>query len=211
MKKKYSLLLTVLSITILFSACGKIDANEKSSENANSSSALNNVTSETSSTDIDKANDEIEEETKTTEINISANSGYADSNHGINVIGLKSYKKLDDGINKDKAGKNKRYLVLFLEINNKMLDEDYINVNYLSTKVDGKKIKNTYLLNYPEGFETIFQHVEAQGVLRGFIVWKVPKDWKKIEIKYSGWKDSEHLNINCTFTPDDYFDPPQYS
>lgn len=201
------LFLLVLSMSILFSACGRIDSSNKN----NTSSGTNTSTSGNSSKDdTDMEQEPIEDDSKITEITVSANSGYADDKHEVTVLGLKSYKKLDDGTYKDKAVKNKKYLVLFLEIGNKMIDEDYINVNYLSAKVDGKEITNTVLFNEPEGFQTIFQHVGSQDSLRGFVVWEVPKDWKKIEIKYSGWEDSDNLNINCTFTPDDYFDPPQY-
>lgn len=211
MKNKCSLLLVTLSITVLFSACGKINSGQTPSNDKNISSTTSDVTSEPSSTNIDEEENNVdEEETKTTEINISANSGYADEKHEVTVLGLKSYKKLDNGTYKDKAAKNKKYLVLFLEISNKTLEEDYINVNYLSAKVDGKEITNTVLFNEPEGYQTIFDHVGVQDTLKGFVVWEVPKDWKKIEIKYSGWEDIDNLNINCSFTPDDYFDPPQY-
>lgn len=211
MKNKCSLLLLTLSITVLFSACGKINSGQTPSNDTNISSTTSDVTSEPSSTNIDEEENNVdEEETKTTEINISANAGYADEKHEVTVLGLKSYKKLDNGTYKDKAAKNKKYLVLFLEISNKTLEEDYINVNYLSAKVDGKEITNTVLFNEPEGYQTIFDHVGVQDTLKGFVVWEVPKDWKKIEIKYSGWEDIDNLNINCSFTPDDYFDPPQY-
>lgn len=208
MKSKYSIFLAALSITVLFSACGKIDGN-----NVDTSSASDSVTSQSSSTDnndITEGNGEEEEwETETVEADISTESGYASSKRTVRVLGLKSYKKLDNGIYKDKAGKNKKYLVLFLEIVNNMIDDDYINANYLSAKVDGKDITNSVLFNEPEGYQTIFQHVGGEDTLSGFIVWEVPKDWKKIKIKYSGWKDTDNLNINCTFTPDDYMDPPR--
>lgn len=201
--------LLALSMSILFSACGRIDSNNTNSTSSGTNSAIS--TSESSSeANSDMEQEPTEDNSKITEATVSVNSGYGDDKHEVTVLGLKSYKKLDDGTYKDKAGKNKKYLVLFLEISNKMIDEDYINVNYLSAKVDGEEITNTVLFNEPEGFQTIFQNIGSESSLRGFVVWEVPKDWKKIEIKYSGWEDSDHLNINCTFTPDDYFDPPQY-
>ena len=79
----------------------------------------------------------------------------------------------------DKAAKDKSYLVLFLEIYNKQNEKDYINVNYLSTKVDDTEITNTVLFNEPEGFQTVFQNIEPENTLSGFIVWEVPKDMEK--------------------------------
>lgn len=194
MEKKIHLIPVILILTILFSSCGKIDSDGNSSK-------ANIVTSGT----------EIQEEPKEPlEATISAKAGYGDAKRQINVIGFKTYKKLESEMYTDKAAKDKSYLVLFLEIYNKQNEKDYINVNYLSTKVDDTEITNTVLFNEPEGFQTVFQNIEPENTLSGFIVWEVPKDWKKIEIVYNGWKDSDNLSINCTFTPDDYFNPPKY-
>ncbi len=194
MEKKIHLIPVILILTILFSSCGKIDSDGNSSK-------ANIVTSGT----------EIQEEPKEpVEATISAKAGYGDAKRQINVIGFKTYKKLESEMYTDKAAKDKSYLVLFLEIYNKQNEKDYINVNCLSTKVDDTEITNTVLFNEPEGFQTVFQNIEPENTLSGFIVWEVPKDWKKIEIVYNGWKDSDNLSINCTFTPDDYFNPPKY-
>ena len=194
MEKKIHLIPVILILTILFSSCGKIDSDGNSSK-------ANIVTSGT----------EIQEEPKEpVEATISAKAGYGDAKRQINVIGFKTYKKLESEMYTDKAAKDKSYLVLFLEIYNKQNEKDYINVNYLSTKVDDTEITNTVLFNEPEGFQTVFQNIEPENTLSGFIVWEAPKDWKKIEIVYNGWKDSDNLSINCTFTPDDYFNPPKY-
>ena len=194
MEKKIHLIPVILILTILFSSCGKIDSDGNSSK-------ANIVTSGT----------EIQEEPKEpVEATISAKAGYGDAKRQINVIGFKTYKKLESEMYTDKAAKDKSYLVLFLEIYNKQNEKDYINVNYLSTKVDDTEITNTVLFNEPEGFQTVFQNIEPENTLSGFIVWEVPKDWKKIEIVYNGWKDRDNLSINCTFTPDDYFNPPKY-
>jgi len=194
MRKKIRLIPVILIFTILFSSCGKIDSDSNSSK-------ANIVTSGT----------ETQEEPKEpVEATISAKAGYGDAKRQINVIGFKTYKKLESEMYTDKAAKDKSYLVLFLEIYNKQNEKDYINVNYLSAKVDDTEITNTVLFNEPEGFQTIFQNIEPENTLSGFIVWEVPEDWKKVEIVYNGWKDSDNLSINCTFTPNDYFNPPKY-
>ena len=188
MEKKIHLIPVILILTILFSSCGKIDSDGNSSK-------ANIVTSGT----------EIQEEPKEpVEATISAKAGYGDAKRQINVIGFKTYKKLESEMYTDKAAKDKSYLVLFLEIYNKQNEKDYMY--YKRDNI----ITNTVLFNEPEGFQTVFQNIEPENTLSGFIVWEVPKDWKKIEIVYNGWKDSDNLSINCTFTPDDYFNPPKY-
>lgn len=199
MGKKICLIPVILIFTILFSSCGKIDSSGNSSK-----------TKIVDTSNIDTSIELQEEAKEPVEATIDANTGYGDAKRQVNVIGLKTYQKLESEMYTDKATKNKKYLVLFLEIYNKQNEKDYINVNYLSTKVDGIEITNTVLFNEPEGFQTIFQNIEPENTLNGFIVWEVPKNWKKIEIVYNGWKDSDNLSINCTFTPDDYFNPPKY-
>ncbi|MCI9080358.1 MAG: DUF5067 domain-containing protein [Lachnospiraceae bacterium] len=227
MKKFFQMISVNIFIIILLTSCGEDNTNKPSSL-----SNMQEVPYETSTSKEDDKNTEREtgkkeenvkekpdgnitqepkEEEQIIKATIDTQTGYSDNQCQISVIGLKSYKKIESKLYKDKASKNKKFLVLFLEIINKKNDKDYINVNYLSAKVDGKEVKNTVLFNEPEGFKTIFQNIEPQNTLRGFIVWEVPDNWKKIKIIYNGWKDSNNLSLNCTFTPKDYFDPPQYN
>ncbi len=223
MKKIYTLVTMALTMLVLFSACGKTDINSSSNSKISSNSSIhssensaivkddNNIENDSSSENKKTEENNSDTNQKIVKATIDTKAGYADNKRQINVIGLKSYKKLKSKLYKDKASKNKKFLVLFLEITNTQNDKDYINVNYLSAKVDGKEIKNSVLFNEPEGFQTIFKNIESGETLRGFIVWEVPDNWEKIEIIYDGWKDSSNLSLNCTFTPDDYFDPPQYN
>jgi len=225
MKKIHSLILVFVSITILFSSCNKTNT-AKLAENTTAASAGTATPYKEKTESEIKEKTEKPEENKTTEpgiketkpeetkirhISIGTETGYTDEKHQINIIGFKSYKKLESKLYKDHAGKNKKYIVLFLEITNKTIDKDYINVNYLSARLDGKKIKNTVLFNDPEEFQTIFKNIEPGNTLKGFIAWEVPENWKKLEIKYGGWKYIDNFNLDCILTPDDYFDPPQYN
>ncbi len=226
MKKKYSLVPLLLCMTVLFSSCGKEGTDKLpdisfSPDPGISSSAKNDTTEENTSIPAeDKVNPENQETEESNvpekkkeiiKASIDTETGYTDEKRQISVIGFKHYNKLKSKLYKDTAAKNNEFIVLFLEITNKQNDKDYINVNYLSAKVDGKEIANSVLFNEPEGFQTIFKNVESDEVLRGFIVWEVPENWQKIEVVYNGWKDSSNLSLDCTLTPDDYFDPPQYS
>ena len=226
MKKKYSLVPLLLCITVLFLSCGKEGTDKLpdisfSPDPGISSSAKNDTTEENTSIPAeDKVNPENQETEESNvpekkkeiiKASIDTETGYTDENRQVSVIGFKHYKKLKSKLYKDTAAKNNEFIVLFLEITNKQNDKDYINVNYLSAKVDGKEIANSVLFNEPEGFQTIFKNVESDEVLRGFIVWEVPENWQKIEVVYNGWKDSSNLSLDCTLTPGDYFDPPQYS
>ena len=44
----------------------------------------------------------------------------------------------------------------------------------------------------------------------GFIVWEVPKNWKTLDIAYSGFEHVNQNHIEMTFSKKDLQDPPQY-
>ena len=142
---------------------------------------------------------------------ISQEQQYSGDNVDVKVLGLKEYKDIKGETYTDKAGKGKKFLVLFLSITNNTSEDDYINYNYISAKIDGKNIEHTFLVNDPKSYPTIFTHVPAGGTIGGFIVWKVPEDWKKFKFTYNGWKDRDNVSLEAEFTPDDLSDPLIYN
>ena len=88
----------------------------------------------------------------------------------------------------------------------------HTNLNIHSSFCDGHKdILNTVLFNDPEVYPTIFSNIAANSYYGGFIVWEVPKNWKKIKISYEGWRDSDGLTLNSTLTKKDLKKPEKYS
>ena len=233
MLKKVYLTLLVMLLCITIPGCGKSetpDSGVSPEPSSNPSSGLdnsnNNDTTETSETDApldkttspeDTGTPEPEQtpgkakKTKTETAILSPDQQYSDDSKTVKILGLKEYKKLESENYTDKAGKGKKFLVLFLSITNTASEEDYINYNYVSAKVDGKAIENTFLVNEPKSYPTIFTHVPAGGTIGGFIVWKVPEDWKKFKFTYNGWKDRDNVSLKAEFTPDDLSDPLIYN
>lgn len=142
---------------------------------------------------------------------LSANKQYSDAYRVVKFLGLKEYETLKGDNYTDKAAKNKKFLVLFLSIRNASADNDYINPNYISAKVDGKNIEHTFLVNDPKNYPTLFTNIEAGKTIGGFIVWEVPKNWKKFQMEYSAWKNVDGLVLTAKFTPDDLKDPIIYN
>lgn len=139
-----------------------------------------------------------------------SDQGYSDSNCEVSILGLKEYKTIKTKKFTDKAGKGKKYLVLFLKVRNRTNSTIYFNVNYLKAKLDGKKIENTFLLNKPENYPTIFSNIVADSYYGGFIVWKVPENWKKLDITYDGWKASDGLSLSAELGKKDLSKPEKY-
>ena len=223
MLKKVYLTLLVMSLCITIPGCGKSGTTDSSinpeiSSNPSSGPDNSNNTTETPETDAPSektispettGTPEPEQtpgkakKTKTEIAMIAQNQQYADNNRTVRVLGLKEYKKIESETYTDKAGKGKKFLVLFLSIKNNTSEEDYINYNYISAKVDGKKTEHTFLVNEPKSYPTIFTHVPAGGTIGGFIVWEVPEDWQKLNFTYNGWKNRNNVSVKAEFTPDD--------
>ncbi|MCX4326103.1 MAG: DUF4352 domain-containing protein [Lachnospiraceae bacterium] len=232
MSKKVYLTLLVILLCITMPGCGKsenpdISANPEASSNP-SSGADNNNNNTTELPEISEPPEETEspettknpepEQTpgktkkpKTETVTLVPDQQYSDDNKAVKILGLKEYQKLESENYTDKAGKGKKFLVLFLSITNTASEEDYINYNYVSAKVDGKSIENTSIINEPKSYPTIFTHIPSGSTIGGFIVWKVPEDWKKMEFVYNGWKDRDNVSLKATFTPDDLSDPLIYN
>lgn len=143
--------------------------------------------------------------------NLSEDTPYKDSEHSIKILGLKEYKSLKSDLYVDKPQKGNKFLVLFLLVSNNTGNDEYINVNYLSAKVDGKEIENSFLVNEPKNYATIFTNIGAGERKAGFIVWEVPSGWKKFNMVYDGWTYTSNFSIKCKFTQKDLSDPPMYS
>ena len=180
MKKIYSIISLLALCSIILTSCGTIKSDTSSnspSENVNTDSPVSsNIKESSNSEENNKVTEEPIEQKK---IALSRKQAYVDSEREISILGLKEYKKLKGERFTDKAPKGKKYLVLFLKVKNCLTDKDYFNVNNLSAELDGKEIENTFLLNDPEGYPTIFSNIEPETSIGGFIVWEVPEDWKK--------------------------------
>ena len=225
MSRKVYLALLIISLCISLPGCGKPVQPDNNTDTENSS---NNSTTETPAADVPTEKTASPENTGTPEPEqtpepdkiqkpktetaiISQEQQYSGDNRTVKVLGLKEYKDIKGETYTDKAGKGKKFLVLFLSITNNTSEDDYINYNYISAKVNGKDIEHTFLVNDPKSYPTIFTHVPAGGTIGGFIVWKVPEAWKKFKFTYNGWKDRDNVSLEAEFTPDDLSDPLIYN
>lgn len=205
-KKVYSILSALLISTFLLTGCGNITADSSSADSQQTSDTNDSPVSDKASSDT-VTPEPIEQKTET----FSRKQAYSDADREVSILGLKEYKTLKSDKYTDKASSGKRYLVLFLKIKNNLPEKDYFNTNCLTAKLDGKPIENTFLLNEPEGYPTIFENIESGSSIGGFVVWEVPKNWKKLEISYTGWQPSAGLSLECSLTKRDLKKPEKYS
>lgn len=208
MKKTKQLIALLLISGMILTGCEKINSSDTdqaiSSENAKSTS--DNIIEATP--DANALNPETPAPTAGT---FTANQGYSDADREVSVLGLKEYKKLKSDKYSDKAKNGKKYLVLFLKVRNRTSSQIYFHVDYLSAKIDGKKISNSVLFNEPEGYPTIFSNITPDSYYGGYIAWEVPENWKKLEVTYEGWKGSDGLTLSSSFTRKDLAKPEKYN
>lgn len=226
MRRKHYIISALLLCSLLLSGCGKRQDNSSSTSPSSTAGSSANSQQKTDSSDgageQQKGNPqgiEVPEGDNAQPIEtpvpksatVSRKKEYSDPERTVSILGLQEYKKIKTEQYTDKAAKGKKYLVLFLEVYNKKKDKDYFNVNYLSAKVDGKEIENTFLFNEPEGYQTIFANIAGGSTAEGFIVWEVPEKWKKMEVTYAGWRDSDGLTLDAKLTKKDLKKPGKAS
>lgn len=221
MRKKLYFLFLAVFLCISLPGCGKNNNENITNENSSSGETRNpdNQQDETTTSPASKEtdmpdNEQTSEVTETIEPKagqLSASQQYSDAYREVKFLGLKEYKKLKGDNYTDKAKKNKRFLVLFLSIRNTSNEKDYINPNYITAKIDGKEIEHTFLVNEPFSYPTIFTNIEPGRAIGGFIVWEVPKNWSKLEMEYSAWKNIDGLTLSAKFSPEDLSDPLMYN
>jgi len=200
MKQKVMSLL--LAGSIFLTGCGKIDDSFVSSENISSESIIEKSERENALNPVTPL---------PTAGTFSLEQSYSDFDREVSILGLKEYEKIKGDRYTDTARKGKKYLVLFLKIRNRTKEKVYFHPDYLTATVDAEEIENTFLLNEPEGYPTIFSNIEADSYYGGFVVWEVPKNWKKLKIIYKGWLGSDGLTLSSTLTNKDLEDPEKYN
>ncbi len=221
MKKIFTIIIIAIITCLNTSGCGKINesATDKASfvetpTDAATSQNNKDIISQPSPEVDDTKADNIVNETPKPEtpemVKFTSDEAYLDANRRVKFLGLKEYKKIEGENNTDKPQKGNKYLVLFLSISNTGNEEDYINYNYLSAKVNGKKTDHTFLVNSPRNYPPIFEHIEAGKTIGGFIVWEVPENWKTISLTYNGWKDTDNISLSAKFTKKDLQNPIIY-
>ena len=204
---KKKMLVGIVSVAMLLSAgCGQITTNNQTSDSKESSVAKNSSKAESTA----QPTASVPETPVPTSGVFTTEQGYSDPNYEISILGLKEYKSIKTKKFTDTASKGKKYLVLFLKMRNRTNNTVYFNVNYLKAKLDGKKIKNTVLLNQPQNYPTMFSNIAADSYYGGFIVWEVPQNWKQLNIVYDGLKPSDGLSLKTTLTKKDLSNPEKY-
>lgn len=208
MKKQMLLFLVAILLVMNLISCGKTEELISASESMTVTDERNELQPEYSIEN--NLSENIEEKIEPVNVCVSMDELYGDANVRIELLGLQQYTEIagDDYTDSVKQDGN-FFLILYLNIQNHIIENDYINPQMLKTTVDNKAVTNTFLVNDPENYTSIFQHINAGDELNGYIVWEIPSDWKRLSFTYSGWEGSGEVIITGSLTPDDMKAPPK--
>lgn len=199
MFKKYLLLSCILGLMLV--GCG-----QKEDTGKQDTSATENMDAESVEQMENVVPDQSEiPETKTSDLKPDEIS--LGNTFDFSLAGIEEYDKIETDKYTDNPGKGKKYLLIYLTLNNKTKTPVYIPADGLTAEVDGKEVENTYLVNDPESYRPIFQNVMPSNEITGYIVWEVPSDWKEFTFTYKGIETTSQDVITATITPDMAFHP----
>lgn len=197
----------LLSLTLLTAAgCGDGTAAEEPE--------LTSPAEDVTDTDDTTADCDTGEEAETKEpetpddVTVTMDEFYGDTRCAVHLLGLQEYETLEGETYTDTPEEGLQYLVLFLQIENRTESEDYFNTELLDATLDGEAITNTFLINDPENYSTIFTNIPGESTANGFIVWQVPEDWNTLALTYRGWEGSGNVIVHATLTRGDLKAPP---
>lgn len=154
---------------------------------------------EISNNQVDTQENEFEQE-------LTRDNPLGNGSYYMRLAGLMTYPSFEGEKYQDTPSEGHEYLVLYLDIENYGENDYYFNPECMYATVDGVEVENTFLLNDPEGYQTIFRKVEVMEREIGFVVWEVPKDWTNFTFNYRGFRDTESVDIYGHFTHEDLFD-----
>lgn len=128
----------------------------------------------------------------------------------LEVIGSAVYDKIEGEDFIDIPSEGKKYLILYLSIKNTSGKDEYFNYNNIVAKLDREDITDTFLLNNPLKYTTIKTYLINGMITQGYLVWEVPENWEKLEVTYTGWKESLYTEPTIVVTPEDLEEPEEY-
>lgn len=119
---------------------------------------------------------------------VYANIGeYSESeNWKISLLDAKTYTSIPDesGVYTDEPDNGKIYLVAFLEAENVSGEDNYFNYLYLDAYADGYGTDIEFLINKPDGYDTLAGDVAAGKKIKGCLAWQVDENWSEFEFSY---------------------------
>lgn len=177
MKKK--LLLFLLS-TFIFTSCSY--AYETTETNKNIGTITEEKTNEILGTEI--VSEKIEEEIK-----LAGVGEYVENEDWkISLLYAKEYESIYDEHFPDVPEIDGNiFLVLFFEVENVSNKDDYFNMFYFESYLDGYSTDSVYLINDPENFDSLGGDVASGKKMKGYVAYEVSPEWQEIEFSYKNW------------------------
>lgn len=124
--------------------------------------------------------DYVFDESLKTEIGTEIN----DDSWNVKFLDYKTYDSLGDGFLEEKAKDGHEFAVFFLEAKNTSSADDYFNSLYFRSYVDGYLTDSSIVFGDIDGYSSMSGDVASGKMIKGYIAFEIPKEWKNIEVIY---------------------------
>lgn len=205
----------LMIITVALSACSKVSITEKEDlEPKTDTEIVGEIVEKPIEIEKPSGNSETivemnwqdDENPEKGKHTVTIEKGYMSSFMEVNMLGAEEYKIIEGKNLNDVAPEGERYLVVYLEMKNLSSKNEYFNYNYVKSYCDGKEIQTTFLINDPKGYKPIFNDIPGNGERKGYLVYKVPEGWKRLEMVYTGFMDTRQLELRFDISSDNLKD-----
>lgn len=192
MKKK---IFAVLLLSLIFSGCSS--APEETNKKVGSVSSLKESQ--------EMKQEESTEAAKEEKVKPAKVGEYVEGDvWRISLLDAKQYDSIDDEYYTEKPEvEGNKFVVLFFEVENISDTDDYFNMFYIESYIDGYSSSTKYLINKPENYESLTGDVAAGRKLKGYVAYEVEPNWKEIEFSYKNWIANSNKIATFSVTPDD--------
>lgn len=217
--KKIIYVLAICMSMMIVSGCSTNNTTNNVADDITTETESNDTAEETDITenpeniteeDLTEQEEDTQESVEPVTVHFNMEEAYNDTRLRVACTGLAQYDELNSASYCDVPEEGNVFVVIYLNIENYSKTDTYFSAEGLQSYVDQTDIPHTILVNDPEGYPTIFKNIPAESGINGYIVWEVPEDWKELSFEYTGWKESNSVILNGTFTSDDLKEPTPY-
>lgn len=176
MKRKAKMITAVLCSAVMLACSGCVAFLSTGTKTKNSKPV-------TISSEPIESSAEISEESKIKPVAHIGESATSDELK-ITFQSAKTYSIVNEKGIEQKPDSGKKYLILNFKAENLSEEDDFINIFYIKSYCDDMSIDQTYLLYYPDGYDSFTGDIAADKKLQGSVAFEVPKNWQKFELSY---------------------------
>ena len=152
----------------------------------------------------ENSNLEVEELEKEDSIELAKVGEYVEGDTWkISLLDAKEYDSIGDEFYQSTPEiDGNKYLVLFFEVENVSKEDDYFNMFYMESYLDGYAIDQSLIMGNVENYESLGGDIASGKKMKGYVVYEVNPEWKELEFSYKNWVANSTKVATFVVTPE---------